>query len=58
METQALVIQKNIDSPINEDIGYLFDSINRSSHLLANFYSYRDFKIRNLQSKRLNYLNV
>ena len=35
MEDQALVIQKNIDSPINEDIGYLLDSINRSSHFVS-----------------------
>jgi signal transduction histidine kinase len=36
MKTQAQVIQKQIDvdSPISEDIGYLLDSINRSSNLV------------------------
>jgi signal transduction histidine kinase len=36
MKTQAQVIQKQIDSnsPVNEDIGYLLDSINRSSNLV------------------------
>jgi signal transduction histidine kinase len=36
MKTQAQVIQKRmyIDSPVNEDIGYLLDSINRSSNLV------------------------